>query len=53
MAGTNRLFLGKEDAVIVHAPLILSEDAESSTEQVLSWAVREFHPRKDRSNHPD
>ncbi|MDD1707963.1 MAG: hypothetical protein LUQ33_02165 [Methanoregulaceae archaeon] len=47
MAVTIRLFLGKGDAVIVHAPVILSEDAESSAEQVLSRAVREFSPRKD------
>jgi hypothetical protein len=53
MAGTIRLFLGNEDAVIVHAPLILSEDVESSAEQVLSRAVREFSLRKELSTHPD
>jgi hypothetical protein len=46
MAGTLRLLLGKEDAVIVHAPVILSEVAESSAKQVLSRAVRELSPRK-------
>jgi hypothetical protein len=53
MVGTIRLFLGKEDAVIFHAPVILSKDAESSAEQVLPSAVREFRTRKDASNHPE
>ena len=42
MQGTMRIFLGKDEVVVEHAPLILSEEALIAAEQILDRAIRAF-----------
>ena len=42
MGGNDRLFIGKDDAAIGRAPLVLSVDTIERAEQVLIRAAREI-----------
>ncbi len=39
MAGNERLFLGKDQAVVERAPLILSDEDHIAAEQILKRAI--------------
>ncbi|HNB03746.1 MAG: hypothetical protein ACP5NU_03930 [Methanomicrobiales archaeon] len=41
MAGNERLFLGNDQAVVEHAPLVLSDEDHIAAKQILERAIRE------------
>lgn len=41
MAGNERLFLGNDQVVVEHAPLVLSDEDHIAAEQILERAIRE------------
>jgi|PlaIllAssembly_1097288.scaffolds.fasta_scaffold871310_2 hypothetical protein len=47
MTGNDRFFLGKDDAAIRRAPVVLSEADFKTAKEVLAKAVREFRSHED------